>query len=431
VAQTFAADGFCSLPEAVSAARNNQVTFECPKGQRRDRDVILLQNANYFLANGLDLGGGDVLIRGQGETDLVAGEEMRPFEIESDSVKLEKLRISGGETGPGVDGGNVLLKGGRLALDRVSVLGGAAEDGGNIYARPGTRLVVKRSLIVGGDAIGDSTSAAAGGGIYLDENSRAKITKALIAGNDAASQTGIGTGGGIYANRAKLAVTDAVFASNGAASGTAASGGGLFSDGPLKVRRSLFDSNQATAGGPTAIGGGLSLSGDDPVSIVNSTLVRNEAREGGGIRANGPVSVSHVTFSENAADDGEHLFAAEDGAITVRNSILPSELSGDACAGDTPGAIDSDGFNLFQLQDPDCPVAGSDEVVSDVGLDPDSLEDNGGPTDTIALTAESEAANLVPEAACKPAKGEDQRGFSRPAGRRCDAGAFERGAARN
>ena len=49
--------------------------------------------------------------------------------------------------------------------------------------------------------------------------------------------------------------------------------------------------------------------------------------------------------------------------------------------------------------------------------------ENGGFTNTIDLTAESEAVNLIPERKCKPAKGEDQRGFKRPKGKRCDAGA--------
>ena len=40
----------------------------------------------------------------------------------------------------------------------------------------------------------------------------------------------------------------------------------------------------------------------------------------------------------------------------------------------------------------------------------------------------SPARNLIPKRRCKVAEGEDQRAFERPEGRKCDAGAFERGA---
>ncbi|MCB0133230.1 MAG: hypothetical protein KDD78_20345, partial [Caldilineaceae bacterium] len=51
------------------------------------------------------------------------------------------------------------------------------------------------------------------------------------------------------------------------------------------------------------------------------------------------------------------------------------------------------------------------------------LADNGGPTMTHALTADSPALDAARADAC-PAT--DQRGVARPQGAACDAGAFER-----
>ncbi|MDQ3759593.1 MAG: hypothetical protein M3331_06605, partial [Actinomycetota bacterium] len=64
--------------------------------------------------------------------------------------------------------------------------------------------------------------------------------------------------------------------------------------------------------------------------------------------------------------------------------------------------------------------------VGNTGLAAAGLRDNGGPTETIGLKRSSPAVDLVPKPRCKIADGRDQRGFKRPAGKKCDAGAFER-----
>jgi hypothetical protein len=61
-----------------------------------------------------------------------------------------------------------------------------------------------------------------------------------------------------------------------------------------------------------------------------------------------------------------------------------------------------------------------------IGLVPGGPVNNGGATPTIALVSSSPAIDLVPAAQCGPAEGQDQRGFFRPSGAGCDAGAYER-----
>jgi hypothetical protein len=57
-----------------------------------------------------------------------------------------------------------------------------------------------------------------------------------------------------------------------------------------------------------------------------------------------------------------------------------------------------------------------------------SLANNGGPTKTIALLKGSPALNAIPEATngCGTEITTDQRGVSRPQGKGCDIGAFEK-----
>jgi hypothetical protein len=56
-------------------------------------------------------------------------------------------------------------------------------------------------------------------------------------------------------------------------------------------------------------------------------------------------------------------------------------------------------------------------------LDPDGLQDNGGPTMTIALLAGSPAIDAISVEDC--VVDTDQRGLERPQGAGCDIGAFE------
>ncbi|MEJ7876306.1 MAG: choice-of-anchor Q domain-containing protein [Solirubrobacterales bacterium] len=197
------------------------------------------------------------------------------------------------------------------------------------------------------------------------------------------------------------------------------------------MKRSLVAGNDADAAvdAESEVGGGIFHLSSDPAQIVNTTLANNAAADlGGAYYTNGATTaMSHVTFSGNDAATGEHLFAGSTALVKLANSIVPSALGGDPCESPSD-QIRSRGYNLFNLQDPQCPVKDTDEVVSDVGFDPDGLQDNGGFTSTIAIQKASEAVNLVPLAKCGVSNGEDQRGFERPAGNRCDAGAFERGA---
>jgi hypothetical protein len=67
---------------------------------------------------------------------------------------------------------------------------------------------------------------------------------------------------------------------------------------------------------------------------------------------------------------------------------------------------------------------GTDQVnVSADDLDLQPLADNGGPTQTHAITTDSAAFNRIPVGMCEV--DEDQRGVARPQGPSCDIGAFE------
>jgi fibronectin-binding autotransporter adhesin len=143
--------------------------------------------------------------------------------------------------------------------------------------------------------------------------------------------------------------------------------------------------------------------------VVATTLTRNV------------VEGSGATVSDEGG--GIH---ADSGTTTLQASILagntaPTKADGPNCA--KFPTFQSAGHNLIGTTS-GCVFAkqSTDKVnVANPGLGP--LAHNGGPTETIALTAASPARNaFVPPCTVTT----DQRGVHRPQGPRCDIGAFER-----
>jgi CSLREA domain-containing protein len=209
-------------------------------------------------------------------------------------------------------------------------------------------------------------------------------------------------------------------------------GGAILNRGTLTLTDSTLRDNQTPARG-----GGLYNAGT--ARLTNVTVSGNRARSSGGGLFNvaGLTELNGVTVAFNVADDDRNGagdgggLARSAGTLALRNSILARNE--DASPGtrrpDCTGVMDSQGYIL--VGDPaGCTLAG----VTDgnlAGVDPTlgPLQDNGGYTPTHALLYGSLAINAANPAA--PGSGGyacpagDQRGAPRPAGPRCDMGAFE------
>jgi hypothetical protein len=102
----------------------------------------------------------------------------------------------------------------------------------------------------------------------------------------------------------------------------------------------------------------------------------------------------------------------------VKNTIIANSPSGGDCFGDVTtdsgGNIADDGTCAFS--------AASSRNSTGPKLDPNGLQNNGGPIQTIALLPDSPAIDAAVD--CPP-PATDQRGIARPQGPACDSGAFE------
>jgi hypothetical protein len=182
-------------------------------------------------------------------------------------------------------------------------------------------------------------------------------------------------------------------------------------------------------------GGGIQVFGT--MSITNSTISGNQASwhtpancSGAGIYvADGSsLLLTNSTVTNNSlAGKGGGLGRGTSGTIKMRNTIVAGNTSNYFPDADVSGAVVSHGHNLIGNTTGSSGWIATDLLNRNAALGP--LANNGGPTMTHALLANSQAVNSGSDAlAVDPASGKplsgDQRGSPRFVGT-VDIGAFE------
>ncbi len=255
-----------------------------------------------------------------------------------------------------------------------------------------------------------SVPLGSGGGIF--NSGTLTVTNCTFSDNTALGGGGIFSGG-------TLTITNSTFSDNNTPVG--GSGGGIFNGGELTITNSTFSDNTADDGGGIFNGG--------PMTIINSTFSDNTASaDGGGIFDGGPMTITNSTFSDNSAADGGGIWNG--GPSTLKSTILAGESDGGNCG----GTIGDAGYNI--ADDGSCMFTALTSINNStaLNLDPAGLQNNGGPTQTVALELNSKAVDFIPVADCTDQSMSpvplttDQRGFARPDSGNlnfCDAGAFE------
>lgn len=216
---------------------------------------------------------------------------------------------------------------------------------------------------------------------------------------------------------------------------SAATGGAVFGDGSggdsadtIYLWDSTFTENSASLGGAV-------WADDETLYIVNSTFVGNDATlDGGAVGAtNGSeVIIDLTTLARNSSGQGGGaVYAQNTASITVIGSILEDSFDRDDdasavdnCTAIQDGTIGSAGGNVSD--DDSCGFA-STQDLEETAAGAGPLQDNGGPTFTAAISADSPAIDNSDN--CENET--DQRGLPRPVDGDtdgtavCDAGAYE------
>jgi len=314
-----------------------------------------------------------------------------------------------------VDGGKAgtvfNIAGGQVTLTRLTIVNGtvgsAPAGGGGIFNQ-GRLFLIDSTVSQNFAGLGNS-----GGGIF--NLGQVTLTHSTVRNNHAGS-----TGGGIE-NQGKLTLEDSTLSGNTAG----VSGGGILNaaTSQLTMRNSTLSANMAVVSG----GGIFNSTSNGSLTMVNCTLQGNSATYGGGmLNDNGSSNVTLVSSTLSGNSDG----VFNSGTLDLSNSLVagngtpasPADIVGN-------GKTINDGHNIVGLIVHDKAYTLSQILATDGSGNP-ILRDNGGPTRTIALVEDSPALDAVPVAACKDTSGQplatDQRGVSRPQGRVCDIGAFEK-----
>lgn len=430
-ADVIADDGQCTLREAITAANTDTASGlmagECTAGN--GDDAITLPADTYTLA-----------IPSTGENSNVNGD----LDINSN------ITINGA----GAD---------------VTIIDGGAID--RVMHTLETAVISLNNLTIRNGQIGtvDGVRSGSGGGILHESDGTLDLSYINILSNESGDE-----GGGI----ANLSENGAVTLQNCTISENRSRyGGGLVNRGygttTTTINHSTFSNNAITSSSPTVhltniYGGGINVY-QGAVTVRNSTFVGNSAinppfddsgHAHGGAIANpyrGTLTVINSTISNNSAgstdethqNNGGGIFANSTGTTTINNSTIVNTIygsglytgynngntfidnsivannSGRNCFGTVTGSNNIDTTDDIQ----NCP-APAFSVDDNVFTYLDTLNDNGGATQTHALLAGNPAIDAGNNITCET---NDQRGLVRQDGDAnvatdaCDVGAYEGG----
>jgi CSLREA domain-containing protein len=269
--------------------------------------------------------------------------------------------------------------------------------------------------------------------LVIDTNGGAALTGLTLRGGT----LGAGQGGNLLVRSGASLTLDRARITGG----TAPQGGGIGALGAasITIRSSLIDNNFTTGADISNAGGGIYVQGQTTATVItieDSTIVGNGARNGGGIAIDNntgqPPVLRGVTLTRNTARAGQvtgvgGIYAGGTNArfqsSIVAGNLTTINLGGGpavvaAHSGRGSPATD-EGGNVTSDATDQCGLGG-------VHADPQlagGLDSSQPPA--LAIPANSSAVDI---AACG-ARTTDQRGVARPQGALCDAGAYEYAAA--
>jgi hypothetical protein len=277
----------------------------------------------------------------------------------------------------------------------------------------------------GSGRVNGENADSQGGGIAVQRDSNVQFQNITVTNNQAIGgnapngQGGGSFGGGIFAENARLTITDGLVQGNVAQGGTGrnevsggsiAVGGGVSTDQTFTVLDRVRVINNRASGGNGVIisgtgggGGGAFVrqTGDSTVSIVNSVFADNLAEMGstgtktggggGGITVRGTaLTIQHTTFARNrlgaAPMQGNSILLLNDGAATastatIANSIVAnhSEYSGAIALHVKPGNTANLQAVLFDGNSTDTGGGGTINGLGNIIAGPVNFQSPGAP----------------------------------------------------
>ena len=258
------------------------------------------------------------------ETVVDGGHTNECFEVLTNAT-VDGFTVQNGQPATYVMGGGFTVKGGDVTIahclirnNTAKMYGGAVgadyavrsltlrgcviSNNAGYYSSavyvPGATLVVE-DCVIRDNLPGSGSTPTSGGGIFCGGSASLTVRNSLIAGH-----TGIKSGGGIYAEDVPDVLVEG-----------------------CEIRDNAVDNSTH----PERGGGGIhvfTFSVQSSIRILNSTIAGNEARDGGGIQANGSnIVVSGCTIVSNTAfaswpGTGGGMTLSSEGDISIQDTVI-------------------------------------------------------------------------------------------------------------
>jgi len=278
-----------------------------------------------------------------------------------------------------------------LAVSNCTINGGSIYDSSSAIG-PGQAATVSNCTVNGG------------GGISNPDQGTMTISSCNITNN---TSSGVVNGG-------TMVISNSTIANNS----ITGAGGGILNEGTLTITNSTVAFNMAKSS----------------TQLVPLSHISYNPGIGGGIYNTGTLTLNSCTIADNTAQGGNGGgILNSSGTVTVHNTLIaqnilePDKLASPPGAGpDVYGSFTSQGYNLIGdgTGSTGFTAPGDQVGTSTAPIDPllGPLQNNGGPTATMALLAGSPAIDAGDPTG---APATDQRGFARLPNLNIDIGAFE------
>ncbi len=384
------------------------------------RDVVITGNST---GNGGPLSSGSPTIGGFG--GFGGGIYATGVLTITDSVISNNTTGNGGNGnqfgGSGGRGAGIFFAAGPLTMTNVVISGNHTGQGGGPQSG------------ISGDGGGMWTGAESNPNQPATDVILNRVTITDNSTGTALSTGDSGSGGGIYAFRGTVTMTDSSVKNNHTGNATLKSsgrGGGIFNSDRLTIRNSLISGNTTGDNSPGSNNNGGGIATVSLLTLINSTVSGNSigagAGIGGGVFVFNFATLINCTVTGNRAQfDNANGVGGFGSVITLGNTIVAGngDSANDKDLENTlfgPPTFVSQGFNLIGNADG---VTGFNGVGDQIGTTAAPLDahlgplaDNGGPTLTHALLSNSTALDAGSNALAKDPNvplETDQRGAGR------------------
>ena len=431
----------CGLIEAIINARTNNAGAmrpDCTAGNLNGPDTISLPaNGDFVLteahnaqfgATGLPVITSAVTIEGHGATirrsNASGTPDFRILAVDANgALTLRDTTVTNGRShgyptsGAGIYAqGQLNIAGSTITQNNALVWSNWGEGGGVFAGGPTT---ITNSVISYNATVGNSADYGDGGGIAIGRDAEATITGSTILGNHASGGYSA-NGGGIFV-WGEVTIVNSLIAENVShGSEDGARGGGIAVIGRATISGSTIRDNviysfyEYNGGEWPGYGGGLANGG--VTTVTNTTISGNTAEGPGDGIFNlpfGELTVVQSTITGNHGSGigtGPTVFTENCSTTTLRGTIISGNGAEEIHFVPTPddswdcfpyhdAVFNRDSFNVFGHSGNAGLVGltpGATDIVPSVGLNAilSPLADNGGPTQTHALPANSPALDL-------------------------------------